>query len=134
MIEIYTDGSCIVKSCSGGWAFVNITRDYAVCGGESDTTNNRMELKAVIVALQFMKGDKDTECRITTDSKLVLNCAQKNWKRNANLDMWIEYDKESVGINITWEWVKGHSGDYYNDLVDKLANEEAKKEEKNYLV
>jgi ribonuclease HI len=123
-VRIYTDGSCI--SCNeGGWAFCLIKGDaeFHVCGGDPSTTNNRMEMMAVIEGLRYCEDD---ECTVYTDSKLVMNCASNLWKRKANLDLWELYDKASVDKTIHWKWVKGHSGDYYNDLVDKLANGKAR--------
>lgn len=128
MSKIYTDGSCINQR-HGGWAFVVIENDEETFmrGGEDLTTNNRMEMMAVIKALSFVDGKEYT---IYTDSQLVLNCAQRLWKRKANLDLWEEYDKASKGKTLTWIWVRGHSGDKYNEMVDTLAKNEAKKYEK----
>ena len=128
MIEIYTDGSCI--NTSGGWAFIMILNDieYHISGGEKNTTNNRMELQAVIESLTF-QVDFEYEIKtykIYTDSQLTLNCAKGVWKRKANLDLWKIYDEISRGKEIQWEWVKAHNGNPYNELVDKLAKEQAK--------
>lgn len=129
IIKLYTDGSCINNPGSGGWAFIMIDNDgneLYLSGCETFTTNNRMELKAVIEGLKLI-NDIDF-CTIYSDSKLVINCASGLWKRNKNLDLWKEYDDLSkTKKNIKFEWVKGHNGDYYNDFVDKLAFEEAKK-------
>jgi len=124
MIEIYTDGSCI--NTSGGWAFIMILNDieYHISGSEKNTTNNRMELQAVIEALSFPTEENDLY-KIYTDSQLVLNCAKGNWKRKANLDLWKIYDVISVGKEIQWEWVKAHNGNKYNEQVDILAKEQA---------
>jgi len=123
--KIYTDGSCL-KNPGGasGWSFC-ILRDDAimlVSGGEISSTNNRMELQAVIEALSCVD---DGQYEIFTDSKLTLNCSKGVWKRKANLDLWLLYDKVSIGKIIKWVWVKGHSGDKYNDLVDIAARKEA---------
>jgi ribonuclease HI len=127
MIEIYTDGSCLKNPGGpGGWAICIIEKnnpDYCFCGNEQSTTNNRMELKAIIEAVSCLK-EKD-ECIIYSDSQLCINCASGKWKRKANLDLWLEYDKFSKNKNIKFEWVKGHSGNVYNEIVDKLAYQEA---------
>lgn len=122
---VYTDGSCNPNPGRGGWAHLTLSsdedpREWHVYGGESDTTNNRMELTAVIEALRFHPDKKDFV--IYTDSQLTMKCAEGEWKRNKNLDLWEEYDKVSKGKKITFKKVKAHSGDKYNELVDKLAS------------
>lgn len=122
---VYTDGSCI-KNKYGGWAFciVGEEEDTIVCGGENDTTNNRMELTAVIEVLKYIKI-YNYPLTIYTDSQLTMYCAMGKWKRNKNKDLWEEYDKSSKDFNIKFEWVKAHNNDYYNELVDKNAYEQA---------
>ena len=124
MSKIYTDGSCLKNPGPGGWAFALIENNeiWYVSGGEKSTTNNRMEIKAVIEALKF---SQNTNYIIYTDSQLVLNCAQKIWKRKSNIDLWNEYDAISIGKNLQWEWVRAHNGDKYNEIVDKMARKEA---------
>lgn len=128
MIKVYTDGSCLKNPDGpGGFAFVIIFdsgEEWHYSEGDKSTTNNRMELKAVIESLKFL--DKGTECKIFSDSKLVINCASNIWKRKANLDLWKEYEIASEGIKIQFEWVKGHSNNKYNDIVDKMALKEAR--------
>jgi ribonuclease HI len=130
-MSIYTDGSCLKpsKKSSGpsGWAFCVIenNEEWLMNGGEPSSTNNRMEMMAIIEALQFVSGH---HYKIYTDSKLVMNCAQGKWKRKANLDLWKEYDKASKKKKLEWIWVKGHNGNKYNEIVDKLAKEAAKEE------
>ena len=123
--KIYTDGSCL-KNPGGasGWSFCILrnTHTMLVSGGEISSTNNRMELRAVIEALSCVD---DGNYELFTDSMLTLNCAKGIWKRKANLDLWSFYDQESIGKNINWVWVKGHSGDKYNDLVDVAARNSA---------
>jgi ribonuclease HI len=130
MAKIYTDGSCL-KNPNGpsGWAFILLenNEEWNVSGGESSSTNNRMELIAVIEALNFVQN---TNYTIYTDSKLTLNCAKGIWKRKANLDLWDEYNFASGGKNLNWVWVKAHNGNKYNEIVDKLARDEAKKYKK----
>lgn len=130
MIKVYTDGSCLPNGV-GGWGFIiipsSITNqtEYQVCGAHDDTTNNRMELQAVIEALSFDIPNltlKPNSYKFYTDSKLTMNCAKGDWKRNANLDLWAIYDLVSKGKQIEWEWIKAHNNNYYNEQVDKLAN------------
>jgi ribonuclease HI len=128
MITIYTDGSCLKNpGGAGGWAFCLLQDDkeYYMSGGENISTNNTMELTAVIEALSFVNIKE--KCKIYTDSMLVINCALGKWKRKANLNLWKQYDDVSQGKNISFEHVKAHNGNYYNEKVDKLAREEAKK-------
>ena len=128
MIEIYTDGSCIKNpNGPGGWAFCLLENNIEFIMADSDkcTTNNRMELRAIIESLSCVK--EGLECKIYTDSKLCINCATGKWQRKANLDLWKEYDTVSKNKIINYEWVKGHSGNKYNELVDSLALQEAKK-------
>lgn len=128
MIKIYTDGSCLKNPGGpGGYAFVIIDDDIELHHSEGckSTTNNREEMKAVIEALKCI--NTNSECKIYTDSKLVINCASGLWKRKANLDLWSEYDNVSKNKKISFIHVKGHSGDKYNEIVDKLAQQEARK-------
>ena len=128
MIKIYTDGSCLKNPDGpGGYAFIIIDDDIELHHSEGckSTTNNREEMKAVIEALKCIKIN--SECKIYTDSKLVINCASGLWKRKANLDLWSEYDIVSKNKKISFIHVKGHSGDKYNEIVDKLAQQEARK-------
>jgi ribonuclease HI len=129
MIKIYTDGSCLKNpNGPGGWAVVMIDIDnyeWYLSEGEDKTTNNRMELKAVIEGLKLINDDE--ECIIYSDSKLTINCAEGKWNRKANLDLWKEYDIVSKKKKINYQWVKAHNGDYYNEIVDKMAFNEAKK-------
>ena len=125
MYEIYTDGSCLKNPGKGGWAFAIFKNNKLLqlgSGANSNTTNNRMELTAIIKALEFTKF-KNIE--IYSDSQLCINCAQNIWKKKANLDLWKEFENYSKTKNINFHWVKGHSGNKYNDFVDKLAFKEA---------
>jgi ribonuclease HI len=128
MLQIYTDGSCIKNpNGPGGWAIAIIENDgyeYYFSDKNSRTTNNRMELTAVIEAISSVK--KNQECTIFSDSQLIINCATGKWKRKANLDLWTEYDKFCKNKIINFEWVKAHNGNKYNEIVDSLAYTEAK--------
>jgi ribonuclease HI len=118
---VYTDGSCDPNPGAGGWGFISLdpAGDWHVNGGEAKSTNNRMELMAIIEALRFHANE--TVITIRTDSQLCMNCAKGLWKRKKNKDLWAIYDTVSKNIEIVWEKVKAHSGDKYNDLVDELA-------------
>lgn len=122
--RIYTDGSCRDKI--GGYAFIILKDNLEISWSEKvhDTTNNRMELLAVIEALRCLESTEP--CDIYSDSQWVINCAQKKWKRNKNLDLWEKYDTISKKHSINFIWVKGHSGDVYNEKCDKLAFGEVK--------
>lgn len=139
-IEIFTDGACCGNPGAGGWGAILRygTVEKELSGGENDTTNNRMELTAVIEALKALK--KQCVITIYTDSRYVMDGVQQwlpNWKRNnwrttnkkspvKNIDLWQELDS-LLGIHqINWCWVKGHNGHPENERVDKLARDEAK--------
>jgi ribonuclease HI len=126
---IYTDGSCLRNpNGPGGWAVVIVEEngyEYYFADGDPSTTNNRMELTAVIEAVSLLKQGQ--ECLIYSDSQLTINCATGKWKRKANLDLWAEYEKFSKNKKIKFEWVKANNGNHYNEIVDKLAFNEAKK-------
>jgi ribonuclease HI len=129
-LVIYTDGSCIPNPGKGGWAFVILQCDlpgyknieWHVSGGEQNTTNNRMELKAVIEALEFTNNVK--KYTIYSDSMYVINCAKGVYERKKNKDLWCIYEKFSKNKIIEWIWVKGHSKNKYNEIVDNLAKQE----------
>lgn len=125
--QIYTDGSCIKKNIHdstgfGGWSFQCFlgNSDWRFSGGDFDTTNNRMELTAVIEALEFTHTEK--KVIIFTDSKYVIECARGIWTRKKNQDLWLRYDIVSKKRSISWKWIKSHNGNEYNEIVDKLAN------------
>ena len=124
--KIYTDGSCLENPGCGGWCFTVLENNeqWTVVGGEHHTTNNRMELQAVIEALDFIQGQ---EYEIYTDSLLTLNCATGLWKRKSNLDLWNLYDSKSKNKILHWNWVKAHNEDEFNEYVDKLAKSEAQR-------
>lgn len=137
-IEIFTDGACSGNPGIGGWGALLRYKDIEkeLSGGEKNTTNNRMELTAVIEALKALK----TTCNITlyTDSKYVM-CGitewMENWKRNGwkttnkksdvkNVDLWQQLDELIKKHEIRWVWVKGHNGHPENERVDTLARSE----------
>ena len=135
-IEIFTDGACKGNPGIGGWGAILIYMDNVkeICGTLSDTTNNIMELTAVIKALQLLK--EACHVVITTDSNYVKDGITQwinNWKSNGwktankksvkNQDLWKELDKLSSKHHIEWKWVRGHSGHPGNERADELANE-----------
>ena len=137
---IYTDGACLGNPGKGGWAAIIIepTGEREIVGYEKSTTNNRMELKAVIEALKEI--EVNSQISLFSDSKYVIDGITKwikNWKINdwkttdkkeiKNLDLWMDLDQLTSKFKITWNWVKAHSTDEYNNKVDKLARNEAEK-------
>lgn len=138
MLKIWTDGSCLGNPGPGGWAFIATNgKDIAERnGGEKETTNNRMELTAVIKALSAAK--KHDELEIHTDSQYVKNGMEKwvrQWKNNnwknaekkpvKNKELWQQLDELAQTKKITWVWVKGHAGQEMNERCDELARNAA---------
>jgi ribonuclease HI len=118
--EIYTDGSCSPNPGIGGWAYViPLENDYYIVDYKckKDTTNNVMELTAVIEAIKGI----NKPIRIYTDSTYVIKCAKGEWKKNKNLELWKEYEKVSKNKKIEFVWVKGHNGNKYNEIADIFA-------------
>jgi len=126
LIEIYTDGACIGNPGSGGWAAIIIEdgTQREVHGREAYTTNNRMEIMAVINGLSSVPESADV--MIVSDSTYVVNTMTRNWKRKANIDLWERLDKETAKRNVKWRWVRGHAGHPMNEKADSLANQEAR--------
>ena len=135
-IEIFTDGACKGNPGIGGWGAILIYKDHKkeICGSSADTTNNIMELTAVIKALDTLK--EPCHVVLTTDSNYVKDGITdwiKNWKLNGwktsnkqpvkNQDLWKQLDTLSEKHVIEWKWVKGHSGHPGNEHADALANE-----------
>jgi ribonuclease HI len=123
--EIYTDGSCLKNPGGpGGWAFTVLENkeQWTMSGGEPSTTNNRMELQAIIEALEFVQGN---EYVIYTDSELTMKCATGIYKRKANKDLWERYEKALYSRKLNWVWIKAHNGNFMNEYVDRLARQEA---------
>ena len=140
-VEIYTDGACSGNPGIGGWGVLLRYKDVEkeLSGGDEQTTNNRMELTAVIEDLKALK----TTCNITlyTDSKSLMSGITEwmpNWKRNnwktankkndvKNVDLWLLLDELIKKHEIRWVWVKGHNGHPENERVDTLARAEVQK-------
>ncbi|MDG1814001.1 MAG: ribonuclease HI [Porticoccaceae bacterium] len=134
-VEIFTDGACRGNPGPGGWGVLMryAGEEKSLWGGESDTTNNRMELNAVIEGLAALK--RPCEVTLTSDSTYVLKGIQEwmpNWKKRGwktaskqpvkNVDLWQKLDAVIGEHKIDWQWVKGHSGHRENEIADQLAN------------
>lgn len=134
-IDIYTDGACKGNPGPGGWGALlrSGAHEKELWGGEPETTNNRMELTAVIRALEALK--RPVQARVYTDSKYVQQGISEwihGWKRNGwktaskapvkNADLWQQLDKLVVQHQLQWIWVKGHAGQPENERADALAN------------
>ena len=124
-IEIYTDGHCSGNPGPGGWGFVAV-RDgqviHETSETEADTTNNRMEMLAVIRALEWLKG---RNARISSDSLLTVNIFNRAWRGKANLDLVRTGRALLANSDCQLEWIKGHNGHRWNDRADALARGEA---------
>jgi ribonuclease HI len=136
LVELFSDGACKGNPGPGGWGVVlrYAQHEKQLYGGEPDTTNNRMELMAVIQGLQQLK--RPSQVRVTTDSQYVKNGITQwihNWKRNGwktaakqavkNADLWRLLDQEVAKHQVEWHWVKGHAGHVENERADRLANQ-----------
>jgi len=133
-VEIFTDGACSGNPGPGGWGAVlrSGAHEKELCGGESDTTNNRMELTAAIEALEALT--EPCQVTLTTDSTYVRDGITRwlaNWKQNGwrtsakkpvkNQELWQKLDSQALRHDVTWKWVKGHSGHPENERADALA-------------
>ena len=138
IVTIYADGGCRGNPGPGGWGVLLKLGDTEkeLCGGERDTTNNRMELTAVIRALEALKRPSTVE--VHTDSQYVqkgISAWIHNWKRNGwrtsdkkpvkNAELWQQLDALAQQHEVKWLWVKGHAGHGDNELADKLASDAA---------
>ena len=144
-VTIHTDGACSGNPGPGGWGAILMhgSKSKEISGGSASTTNNRMELTSVISALSALK--EPCEVRLYTDSQYVSNAINrgwlelwiaKGWKRKGgevkNPDLWIQLVPLLETHNVTFEWVKGHADNEYNNRCDELAVAESKKfKEKN---
>jgi ribonuclease HI len=136
VITVYTDGACRGNPGRGGWAWAVPGGRFA-SGAEPATTNQRMEITAALEALRTLTADGASDVDVVSDSTYVVNCfkdrwwqgwQRRNWKNSqnkpvANRDLWEPLIELAVSSesNVTWRWVKGHSGDPWNDRVDELA-------------
>ena len=124
-IVIHTDGACKGNPGQGGWGAVIEQNGGQVklSGSAPQTTNNRMEMTAVIKGLEAV--DASANVLISSDSTYVINTMTKGWKRKANQDLWDQLDRLVESRNVSWRWVRGHNGDRGNELADALATKEA---------
>lgn len=144
-IIIYTDGGCRGNPGPGGWAYIIKTEEKEISGSGRDpiTTNNKMELSAVIKSLEAIVEDSELSTKsidLHTDSKYVKNGITSwinNWIRNGwktaakkpvkNKELWLALKEVSDKLDIEWKWVKGHAGDPLNEACDSMVNEEMDK-------
>ena len=143
---IYTDGACLGNPGPGGWAAIILYEKSGLktqkVGSNISTTNNRMEITAIIEALKTIP--KNANIEVFTDSKYVINGIENwihGWKRNnwvnsnnkkvKNKDLWLILDDLCSFYKIKWNWVKGHSGNINNEIVDNLARTQALKSTSN---
>ena len=145
-IELFTDGACSGNPGPGGWGAVlrYQGREKELCGGEKDTTNNRMELTAAIMGLSALK--EPCEVRLVTDSKYVADGITKGWAESWQKNNWRKADKKPAlnpdlwekllelikTHDVTIEWVKGHAGHPENERCDRIAVEFYKKLQENF--
>jgi len=135
-VTIYTDGACSGNPGPGGWGAVLISGPYRkeICGGEPQTTNNRMELAAAIAALDALK--KPSRVDLHSDSEYLRNGISmwiESWKRNGwrtsakqpvkNVELWQRLDAARQRHEVNWHWVRGHAGHIENERADELARE-----------
>ena len=136
-VKIYTDGACRGNPGRGGWGAILVYegREKELSGGEKETSNNRMELSAVIAALSALK--ESCKVTLTTDSQYVVNAIEKgwleSWKKNGwrksdksavlNVDLWRELEPLLEKHEVEFVWVRGHNGHEYNERCDKLATD-----------
>lgn len=136
MIEIFTDGACRGNPGPGGWGVLLRCdgKEKTLKGGETLTTNNRMELMAAIMGLSALK--RSSQVQLYTDSQYlrqgmtewIMQWKKKGWRNSKkepvkNVDLWKKLDELAQAHQIHWHWVKGHSGHVENDRADTLANE-----------
>ncbi|MDG1687772.1 MAG: ribonuclease HI [Gammaproteobacteria bacterium] len=133
-VEIFTDGACSGNPGPGGWGTILRAKgtEKELSGAEKDTTNNRMEMMAVIVGLEALQ--RGCQVKITTDSQYVMKgmmewlpgWKKRNWvtagkKAVKNVDLWQRLEKAAQGHELEWEWVRGHQGHVENERADQLA-------------
>ncbi len=133
-VTIYTDGACSGNPGPGGWGAVLLygDKEKELCGGETETTNNRMELMAAIEALKALKNPCDVDVHTDSNyvrqgiSEWIFGWKKKNWKTAdnkpvKNVDLWQALDEAARRHTVRWHWVKGHNGHPLNERADALA-------------
>jgi ribonuclease HI len=144
-IKVYTDGACSGNPGIGGYAAIildNYGNEVSLSGGEEHTTNNRMEMSALINSLNYIRNNfdiKNSKIEMFVDSQYLLKGTtewlegwkRKNWKATngpvKNKELWEEIDRLIQGLDIKWTWIKGHAGNRYNEIADQLAVGEIEK-------
>jgi ribonuclease HI len=143
--KIFTDGGCSGNPGPGGWAYVMVLYTFQGekiiaqgKGAQKETTNNKMEMTAVIEALKNLKTMNDTprSATVVTDSQYVQKGITEwihQWKRNSwrtsdkkpvkNQDLWMELDSLAGNLSLSWEWVRGHAGNKYNEMCDQMTQQ-----------
>ncbi len=124
---VYTDGACSGNPGPGGYAAIVVPPasplfpepEIVVSGGAPATTNNRMELTAIIEGLKATP--EQASVKVVSDSQYVIHTMTRKWKRNANQDLWLMLDKLNVNRRVRWQYVRGHAGHSYNERCDRLA-------------
>ena len=131
-MNIYTDGSCLQNPGPGGWGVLILDKEsnWEISGNDAYTTNNKMELQAVIEAIKFLdKGDliihSDSMYVINGITKWINNWIRKDWKKVKNVELWKELYSLTKDRNIEWIWVKAHADNEYNNCVDEIARNAA---------
>lgn len=131
-IQIFTDGSSLGNPGPGGFCAIikKETKTYIVKGGENHTTNNRMEMSAIIAGLYYVhkKITRELNVEVFSDSSLIIETMRKGWRRKKNLDLWAKLDSIAAKFDkIKWHWIRGHAGHKENTKADHIAVLEAKK-------
>lgn len=134
--NIFTDGACKGNPGKGAYSYIILEKDkiiFEYSEGFLKTTNNRMELMAIVNSLKYLKTKYENfKCNIFSDSKYVTDAFNKNWinnwikkdfKKVKNIDLWKEYIKTSINLDVKYIWVKGHNGIIFNEKCDKMSTD-----------
>ncbi|MBU0667799.1 ribonuclease HI [Patescibacteria group bacterium] len=140
IVEIFTDGSCKGNPGPGGWAVTILNKGedkpFAIIHGNTlHTTNNRMEMMAVIEALKYIEKNnlRNKKIILHSDSNLVVQTINLGWKRKKNLDLWCQFDSLNSDLSIEYVWVRGHANNRWNEFTDKIALDEAMRAQKESM-
>ena len=139
-IQIYTDGSCLGNPGFGGYGamILDSGKEIILSGGERQTTNNRMELRAIMESLRWVAEHcTGAQVQIFSDSNLCIQSITQGWKRKKNVDLWEEFDELLFAAKakkniLEWNWVKGHANNVYNKKVDIVAVRAAQKMKQSF--
>ncbi|MEK7171477.1 MAG: ribonuclease H [Patescibacteria group bacterium] len=135
LLQIFTDGSSLGNPGPGGFCAIikSGSKTFIIKGGEKYTTNNRMEMSAVIAGLYCVhkKFPNEKKVEVFSDSSLVIETMRRGWKRKKNVDLWAKLDMAvSKFKEVSWNWIRGHAGHKENTQADEIAVAEAKKQKK----